>query len=173
MRKFFKGSIFPFVGLLLAAQFIRPARTNPPVEEGLPPGEGLTLAANTESSPQVAAILERSCGDCHSYSTHWPWYSNVAPVSWFVIDHVNHGRKHLNLSTWSKPSPHRLSKSSDEMLERICKMAASGEMPPSSYVLLHHEAKLSPQDVKAICEWTRSERENHRGNHEEHEEHEK
>lgn len=164
MRRFFKWSALVLAGILAAAQFIRPAKTNPPVETRL------TLKANSQISPAVATVLERSCGDCHSHNTRWPWYSNVAPVSWLVIDHVNHGRKHLNLSTWSNPSPHRLSKSSDERLERICKMAAGGEMPFASYTLMHRDAKLSPQDVKAICEWTRLERENHRGNHEEHEE---
>jgi len=52
--------------------------------------------------PQVAGILDRACADCHSNKTRWPWYSHVAPVSWFVIDHVNHGRSHLNFSEWGR-----------------------------------------------------------------------
>ena len=51
-----------------------------------------------------ALILDRACRDCHSNETRWPWYSNVAPVSWFVIDHVNHGRSHFNYSAWARYS---------------------------------------------------------------------
>src|SRR5687767_12229671 len=82
--------------LVLAIQFVRPARTNPATDPAA------TLHAQTAVPPDVAAILERSCRDCHSNGTRWPWYSNVAPVSWWVIDHVNHGRSHFNFSEWAK-----------------------------------------------------------------------
>ena len=81
---------------LVIAQFFGPAKTNPATD---------AIAVNRISSAgnaAVAAILDRSCNDCHSNKTRWPWYSNVAPVSWFVIDHVNEGRENLNFSEWGR-----------------------------------------------------------------------
>src|SRR5258707_7120798 len=82
--------------LFLAIQFVRPARTNPAVDESE------TIFARTQMTPQVSAVLDRSCRDCHSNKTVWPWYTNVAPISWWLSDHVNEGRASLNLSEWGK-----------------------------------------------------------------------
>ncbi len=84
------------VGLLLIAQFVRPARTNPPLDESQ------TIQARTQMTPDVAAIFDRSCRDCHSNKTVWPWYTNVVPISWFIANHVNEGRHNLNLSEWGR-----------------------------------------------------------------------
>src|SRR5215510_10697027 len=86
------------VGVCLFAllQFIRPARTNPIVESSL------TLESHTRVDQPVAALLDRSCADCHSNKTRWPWYTNVSPVSWFVVGHVNDGRHDLNFSEWGR-----------------------------------------------------------------------
>jgi len=133
--------------LFVVAQFSRPARTNPAVDQSQ------DLHAHTQVSPQVAAILDRSCGDCHSNKTRWPWYSNVAPVSWFVIDHVDHGRSHLNLSEWGRFNQ----REAQEMLTQICREVKSGNMPLSSYTPLHPGSKLSAEDVKVLCDWTNAE----------------
>jgi hypothetical protein len=105
-------------------------------------------------TPEVAGLLERSCDDCHSNRTDWPWYSRVAPASWFVVDHVNHGRQHLNFSDWARYDDHE----AGEMLEQICIEAKKGAMPLDSYTLLHGDAKLSPADIKTLCDWTNGER---------------
>lgn len=136
--------------LFVVAQFSRPARTNPVAEQSL------SLQAHMQVSPEVAAILDRSCGDCHSNKTRWPWYSNVAPVSWFVIDHVDHGRSHLNLSEWGQFNQQE----AQDMLRQICQEVKSGNMPLSSYTPLHPGSKLSADDVKALCDWTNAERSN-------------
>jgi hypothetical protein len=136
------------VVVLIGLQFVRPARTNPSVD----PSQ--TIHAHLQVTPQVAAILDRSCQDCHSNSSRWPWYSNVAPVSWFVIDHVNHGRSHLNLSEWGGLDNRKASKK----LEEICEEVQDGEMPIASYTYVHWSAKLAPEDVKTLCEWTVAER---------------
>ena len=78
--------------LLIGAQFVRVDRTNPPTRP-----EASLLNQKT-TSPAVRAILERSCRDCHSNDTRWPWYSRVAPISWFLLNHVNGGRDRLNYS---------------------------------------------------------------------------
>jgi hypothetical protein len=104
-------------------------------------------------TPEVAAILARSCKDCHSYKTEWPWYTNVAPASWFVIDHVNEGRKNLSLSDWANYDAKRASRKLAEMCEQV----EQGEMPINSYLLLHPTARLSDSDKKTLCDWAKGE----------------
>lgn len=133
---------------LVGLQFVRPARTNPAVDQYQ------TIHARLQVTPQVAAILDRSCQDCHSNTTRWPWYSNVAPVSWFVIDHVNHGRSHLNLSEWGSFDNRKASKK----LEEMCEEVEIGAMPMPSYTNIHWSARLSPEDIKTLCGWTAAER---------------
>jgi hypothetical protein len=132
--------------LFLLAQFVRPARTNPAVYQSL------TLESRMPPNPQVAAILDRSCKDCHSNQTRWPWYSNVAPVSWFVIDHVNEGRENLNFSEWGRYTQRDV----EGLMKQICQEVKSGAMPLSSYTPMHPGSKLSPEDVKLLCDWTSS-----------------
>jgi hypothetical protein len=139
--------------LILAAcglgflQFIRPARTNPMSDESR------SIQARLHLTPEVGAILDRSCSDCHSNNTRWPWYSNVSPVSWFVIDHVNHGRKHLNFSDWERLN----NRESQQMLGSMCKEVKAGYMPLDSYLKIHRDARLSAADVKTLCDWTQAE----------------
>src|SRR5919106_2509263 len=99
--------------LFVSAQFIRPAKTNPAIDQSL------ALESHLQVDPTVAAILDRSCADCHSNKTSWPWYSNVAPVSWFVIDHVNHGRSHLNFSEWGSLDSRQAAKKLEEVCEEV------------------------------------------------------
>src|SRR5215510_1546244 len=134
-----------FVGI----QFVRPALTNPPVDESQ------TILARAKVPPDVAAILDRSCRDCHSNKTVWPWYTNVAPVSWWLKNHVDHGRKDLNLSEWGKLPADR----QDRKLRQICDEVQDGNMPLASYLPMHPAAKLSDQDKKILCDWTDQERE--------------
>ena len=144
----FRWSFLVVVVLFVAVQFVRPAKTNPSSEQSL------SIENHTQVSPTVASIFDRSCNDCHSNKTRWPWYSNVAPVSWFVINHVNEGRSDMNLSEWGKLDRNRQRR----RLEDICEMVESGEMPLSSYTPLHPGSKLTQADVKAICDWSTSER---------------
>jgi hypothetical protein len=127
-----------------AMQLVRPARTNPPT---IP---DRTLAARVPVARDAAAVLDRACRDCHSNDTRWPWYSHVAPVSWFVIDHVNHGRRHLNYSDWAQYPPDV----AERLLENLCAFAKKDTMPLPSYLRMHREARLSDADVTALCEWT-------------------
>src|SRR6266566_3490941 len=130
-------------GVFVLAQFARSAKTNPATDESQ------TINARLQVTPQVAAIFDRSCGDCHSNKTRWPWYSNVAPVSWFVIDHVNEGRRNLNFSEWGRYTK----RDTDGLFKQICQEVKSGSMPLSSYTPLHPGSKLSPEDVKTLCDW--------------------
>ncbi len=130
-------------------QVIRPAKTNPAVDETK------TIQANTQMSPEVSAILERACSDCHSSKTTWPWYSQIAPVSWYIVSDVNDGRKELSLSEWGTYEPKRKARK----LQELCEQVEKGEMPMSSYVLIHPAAKLSDSDKQLLCDWAKQERE--------------
>jgi len=134
--------------VFLGIQFVRPARTNPAVDESQ------TIFARTQMTPQVSAVLDRSCRDCHSNKTVWPWYTNVAPISWWLSNHVNEGRANLNLSEWGKLAQDR----QDRKLRQICDEVSDGVMPLSSYVPMHPQAKLSAEDKKTLCDWTDAER---------------
>jgi hypothetical protein len=98
-------------------------------------------------NPEVGTILDRSCQDCHSSHTTWPWYSRVAPVSWIVSKHVSEGREMLNFSEWTN-QPHS---EGERML--ICDAVSAGRMPLPEYTVIHRKAKLSKRDVELICGW--------------------
>ena len=98
-------------------------------------------------NPQVGAILDRSCQDCHSSHTTWPWYSRVAPVSWIVSKHVREAREILDFSEWVHQPP-----TADERM-LICDAVSDGEMPLPEYTMIHRKAKLSKGDVGLICGW--------------------
>jgi hypothetical protein len=98
--------------------------------------------------PELGAILKRSCRDCHSNDTTWPWYSHIAPVSWMISKHVNQGRGKLNFSEWV---PGKVT--SNQMAE-LCDAVSNGSMPLRGYTMLHRDARLSSHDVDVICNWS-------------------
>ena len=151
MKRAFK--ILRWLVILLAAgfviiQFYRLPRTNPAID----PTQ--SIESHLQMSPATAAILDRSCNDCHSNKTRWPWYTNVAPVSWFVIRHVEDGRNDLNFSNWGGYDRNKQSR----RLREMCELVQDGVMPLSSYTPLHPGSELSAEDKKAFCEWANSER---------------
>ena len=142
-----KWTAIALFGLFALMQFIRPARTNPPVDQAK------TIQARAPVTPEVAAILDRSCNDCHTNQTRWPWYSQIAPISWKLASDVNEGRDHMNLSDWTQ-----YDKSEQEsLMRRICREVKDDSMPLHSYLWMHGNAKLSPEDVKTLCDWASAE----------------
>lgn len=131
-----------WIGLALlvafvAIQFFGEERTNPPV------------TSEIQAPEDVQAILRRSCYDCHSNQTRWPWYSRVAPASWYVVDHVNHARSDLNFSEW----PTFDLEEQEHLLEEIGEEVEEGGMPLKSYLLIHRDARLSDQERVRLLEW--------------------
>lgn len=147
IKKALKISLIVLAAGFLLIQFDRPGRTNPVIVQSE------TLEANTIVPENIRNILTRSCSDCHSNNTDWIWYSNIAPISWGMVDHVDQGRGELNFSLWGTYSKERKNKKLDE----ICEEVESGEMPHYQYLWLHWDSKLSIDDVKSLCEWTREE----------------
>jgi len=126
--------------LFLLIQLIPVEQTNPPVE------------ADLAAPAPVTDILRRSCYDCHSHETTWPWYSRVAPFSWWLAEHVTEGRADLNFSQW----PLFDFEARELMLRDIEKQLVDGTMPLRSYVLGHREARLSDRDREILLEWARA-----------------
>lgn len=147
--KYVKIAVVILFVLFIAIQFYRPDFTNPPVVEGE------NLLAGNQVSDNVKSILVRSCGDCHTNETKYPWYSKISPSSWFLADHINEGRRQLNFSNFNTYEPRRKAKKLDE----ICEQIESNEMPLPSYLWIHRDAKLSEEEIKTLCDWTKQERE--------------
>jgi hypothetical protein len=139
-----RASTFGLLALIIVAaiiQFIQPQRTNPPVDPHK------TFEAIAKPSPAAAAIIHRSCYDCHSNFTRWPWYSHIAPISWLIADDVKKGRNHVNFSEWGQLKP----EVAQSKLEDICNEVRTGEMPLETYVLMHKNTRLSPSDKEILC----------------------
>ena len=141
MQKITRILLTCIVLFLVVGQFFRPDRANPPVSADA------TFEAVAKPSPDVAAIVERSCYNCHSNTTEWPWYSGIAPISWFVANDVNGARAHMNLSQWNTLSAAK----AKQKLMNACEEVQSGDMPPWDYLMMHKAAKLSDQDIKPLC----------------------
>lgn len=142
MPMLIRSAILVFVTAFAGAQLIRPERTNPPS-----PASASLLA---HAPADVSAILQRSCRDCHSNDTDWPWYSSVAPMSWALASHVNDGRDNFNYSQWTQYDPD----DQDRILGAICNLTKRGRMPLPSYLILHRDAKLSRAEVATLCTWS-------------------
>jgi len=134
--------LIALVGVALVVQFVRPNRTNPPVN----PSHSLLLKAPAD----VRGILDRSCRDCHSNETRWPLYTEIAPMSWLVAGHVRDGRDRFNYSEWTRYDGDE----QDKLLGGICTLPKRGRMPLPSYLLIHRSAKLSAADVSVLCAWS-------------------
>lgn len=147
MKKILKIVVIIAVLAFIGIQFVRPDFTNPPVDASQ------TLAATMQVPENVTAILNRSCADCHSNETKYPWYSKIQPSAYFLKDHIDEGRKELNLSVWKTYEPRRQRRK----LGQMCEQVKSAEMPLPSYLWIHGDAKMSAEDVKTLCDWTEAE----------------
>jgi hypothetical protein len=126
--------------VLVGVQLIPVDRSNPPV------------GAELQASGELKAVLQRCCYNCHSNQTHWPWYSRLAPVSWFISHDVHEARGKMNLSHWGE-----LAAAQQEMLAALAWREVEGnEMPPRGYLLLHSDAKPGDRDKNTIREWSTS-----------------
>lgn len=124
----------------------------PALPDDYEPLEGQTFAEVNEVPIKVEAILKSACYNCHSHQSTWPWYSYVAPFSFWVGDHVSEGREHLDFSQWANYSP----KKADHKLEEIVEEVKEGEMPLDSYTWVHSEAQLSESQKTLLFEYINS-----------------
>jgi hypothetical protein len=141
--RIFKRLILVGLVVFVAIQFVRPARTNPPVD----PNKVITKHVKVPAD--VKTLLDRGCWNCHSNQTVWPAYSNIAPISWNVVSHVNDGRGSLNFTDWPA-GPEEAA----DLLDAVCdEVVKKRSMPMPQYTWLHPEAKLTDAERKRLCEW--------------------
>ena len=145
MRKPFKVAAIAIVIGFITLQFFGIDKTNPPIVHSE------TLEATVAVPPDVALIMGRSCNDCHTNKTVYPWYANIQPAGWFLKDHIDEGKRKLNLSKFNTFD----TKKKIKKLEEICEQVESSEMPLPSYLWIHRYAVLSENERKAICDWTK------------------
>jgi hypothetical protein len=128
--------VYVVLGIAIAVQLIRPDFKNPPVDE--------KIALNTDA--KVMTVLKKSCFDCHSSETQYPWYHNVAPVSWIMSDHIVRGRKALDFSNWENIDPAVKLK----RLERAKQVINNDSMPKHDYLLMHKNAVLTNEEKEIL-----------------------
>lgn len=135
------------VAALILIQFIRPEKN---LGEPDPETDFIRVSQVPDT---LASVLLHSCYDCHSNNTIYPWYSSVAPFSWYLKRHIDEGKAHLNFSSWGiMDKAQKITQ-----LDQICEEITFGTMPLNSYLWIHASSKLSEQQIKAICEWAESE----------------
>ena len=135
--------IAALVLMFIAVQFI---------PSGIPsnkPEDEKSIANDSLITGPVLDQLRKSCFDCHSNQVDLPWYSKMAPSSWFLAGHINEGRSHLNFSEWEDYS----NREKVRILEEIKDEVASGGMPLKSYLLIHRDAKTDSAEVAVILKW--------------------
>jgi len=127
--------LFALLGTgVLAIQLVPSGRAhdNPPI-----------LAEPGWDSPRTRDLFWRACADCHSNETVWPWYSNIAPISWLVARDVEEGRAACNVSEWGRDG-----QECDESAETVL----NGSMPPATYLLMHPSARLQESERAALVQ---------------------
>ncbi|MBL4669126.1 MAG: heme-binding domain-containing protein [Flavobacteriales bacterium] len=138
-----KKILYGLLIIFVIIQFFRINKTNPPVNSAD------DFIKMTNPPQEISVMLKTSCYDCHSNESTYPWYSNIAPVSWWLKHHIDEAREELNFSKWSTYNLKRQDHKLEEMLEEVEK----GEMPLKPYPLTHPEAQLTPKQKKELKLW--------------------
>ena len=135
------------VVLLIFIQFFKP-------ERNLSDDQSHHISTKYAFPEEIAAISKAACDDCHSNKTTYPWYANVQPAAWWLSNHVNEGKKHLNFSEFTI----RRIAVQNHKLEEIVEMVEEGEMPLKSYTWLglHPDAKLTQDQKSKLITWAKA-----------------
>lgn len=141
-----KKLLFALLVFFIILQFFRIDKTNPPVDRNM---DFLSIKKTPEN---ISTLIKSTCYDCHSNETVYPWYSNIQPFGWFLKKHIDEGRRELNFSTFATYEPLRQAKK----LNRATHEIEEGEMPLESYILIHKEAKLSPEQKQELITYFQS-----------------
>lgn len=147
MKRAVKWAGIGLAAVLVVIQFFQPEKNMGPVD----PAEDLLML--TSPPEHLAELIKNSCYDCHSNQTVYPWYSKIAPVSWYLRKHIKEGKEDLNASEYG--SMDKADKI--ELLVDFCEVVETGKMPMVSFTLIHKAARLSEEDKEAICIWSEEE----------------
>jgi len=141
MKKLIRIVLMLLLVALVVIQFIRPDKNNGGYESVM------EFENDTKPSVQVASLLKENCYDCHSNQTQYPWYSEIAPISFFIAEHIKEGKEELNISNWRTYSL----KKRDHKLEELIEKIEEKEMPLESYTLIHGD--LEEDDRTLLIQW--------------------
>lgn len=129
--------------LLVVIQFVR-------IDKSVPKSDPSTdFIVSQKPTDEIQGILKAACYDCHSFETVYPWYSQIAPVSWWLKDHINEGRKELNFNLWTTFNARR----QDKKLKECVELINEGEMPLESYTWIHKSAKLNQEQRGVLARY--------------------
>uniref|UniRef100_UPI0040470786 heme-binding domain-containing protein n=1 Tax=Roseivirga sp. TaxID=1964215 RepID=UPI0040470786 len=146
MKKILRYILFFLLFAFVVIQFIaRPEKISEPVTDS-----DIILALNVDQ--EIGAMLKSACYDCHSNQPRYPWYASVAPINWWISDHIEEGRGELNFSLWSTFSARKR----DHKLEELIEMVEEREMPLPNYVPMHKDADLSDEQIASLVKWAKS-----------------
>lgn len=143
-----KKVTYGIIAVLVIMQFIRPSRN-----EAAGPFEK-DIAKQFPMNKEVETALQKSCYDCNSNQTQYPWYSMIQPLGWWLQHHVDEGKEHLNFHEFLSYSP----KKQDHKLEEIEEAVRDGWMPLDSYSWIHKDAVLNENEKAAIMTWVKESR---------------
>ena len=139
----FRKVLLGLLIVLIIIQFIQPSKNNGQAQSS-------TAITHVVAVPDtVMALLKIACYDCHSDSTRYPWYNHITPVNWWLRNHINEGKRHLNYSQFTGGTYKRKIRRLDETAEQVEKH----EMPIGSYLWIHKDARLNDAQRKLIIDW--------------------
>ena len=128
---------------LLVIQFIRPAKN----QTSAPQLNAIQTAFDVPEN--VSVILKKACYDCHSNNTQYPWYANIQPVYWWLNDHIEEGKGHLNFDEYTNKRLRYQYHKMEELIEEV----KEGEMPLNSYTWTHTDARLTSAEKATLAGW--------------------
>lgn len=143
--KIVKKILLVLLVIFIVAQFFGPEKNDGDVASIEP------FLKETMPPENVKVILKETCYDCHSSFTQYPWYNNITPVNYWMAEHVEDGKKHLDFSKWADYSV----KKKDHKLEELIEMVEEKEMPLESYTWIHSEARLTDEQIESVNNWAK------------------
>ncbi|MEO8109596.1 MAG: heme-binding domain-containing protein [Ginsengibacter sp.] len=142
MKKAIRITLVVLLLLLILIQFKRP-------QKNLSNNVASDISTKYSIPPNVDSTLKVACYDCHSNNSAYPWYWNFQPVAWFMDDHIKEGKKHLNFSTFTNYTIFKQYGKLKQMNDEV----KSGDMPLTSYTLIHTDARLTDQQKRELADW--------------------
>ena len=124
-------------------QFIRINKDNPPVKKEM------DYTYITKAPSEVKAILKKACYDCHSNEINYPGYANIAPISWYIKEHINQGKEYVNFSEYGNYNQYQ----KEHINSALHRVIENKSMPLSSYIMMHKEANLSHEENRILLQW--------------------
>ena len=142
--KYLKAALALCLVVLLAVQFVRPAKNYAPRDPGA------AIDSRFPVPRHVMEVFKRSCYDCHSDSTVYPWYAEIQPVGWWLNSHIEQGKRGIDFDRFGAYRPMRQYAKFGDIIEQLQK----DEMPIGSYLFIHRYARLSPDEKEEIIRWS-------------------